>query len=417
MHIWRLALRWVPLLLLLVLALVWLFAGPVHAQNPASDLLGLVNSARLNQGLHPYVVNAGLTGAAQRHSDDMAATGQISHTGSDGSSSTQRILDAGYGAYEFGLVASENIYGGTGGAQFPFDEWMGQPGARANVLHQKYREVGIGVASDGQGRTFWTLSVGAQPNVLPVLINDGVTSVDTVSVTLRLVPENVVPDGRGTAMGQPVEYRASSSRQFPDAEWDSWAEKVSFVLNETPGEQTVYVQLRDAAGRTTISQASVTLTGEDVAVTPTEALETEMPGTPTATQTTTVTSTVTPQTSPTPTRTTPPTVTGTATPRPTPTASRTPQPTATATVTPVPTDAPTSTSPPTEIATSAPPTMPPQEVAVVVETPPWPVPSADELEEESDPLALASRLAPWALGLQIVALVLGVYVALRRPSD
>jgi hypothetical protein len=40
-----------------------------------------------------------------------------------------------------------------------------------------------------------------------------------------------------------------------------------------------------------------------------------------------------------------------------------------------------------------------------------------ESEDESDPLALASRLVPWAVGLQIIALILGVYVALRRPGE
>jgi hypothetical protein len=38
---------------------------------------------------------------------------------------------------------------------------------------------------------------------------------------------------------------------------------------------------------------------------------------------------------------------------------------------------------------------------------------AETKEETPD---WASRLAPWALGLQVVALGLGVYVALRRPE-
>jgi uncharacterized protein YkwD len=432
MRVQRLASMRALLFLLLALVVLGLVSDLVHAQNAAGDLLALINNARRNEGLQPYVVSARLNGAAQRHSDDMASTGRIDHTGSDGSSSTQRVLQAGYGAYEFGLVASENIYGGTGGPELPFNEWMGEPGARSNLLSEKYREVGIGVAGDAQGRTFWTLTVGAQPNVLPVLINDGATSVDTISVTLKLVPERIAPEGRGTAIGQPVEYRASTSRAFPDAEWSSWVEKVSFGLDDMPGEQTVYVQLRDADGRTIISQASVTLTGEDVTLTPTEAVGTETPATATATQTATATLTLTPRTSPTSTETATPTATETAAPSPTVAVSATPQPTlpveprdqtpsamasAAVTDTPVAPDIPTSTPPLPTTATSLPATISLPEVAVTARTPSWPEPGEEEAGVEADPLALASRLAPWALGLQIVALVLGVYVALRRPSE
>ncbi len=426
MHTRHCALLGIAGVVLLAVAFLWLGLGPVRAQNPAEELFGLINSARLDQGLHPYVVSDRLREAAQRHSDDMADSGQIGHTGSDGSSSTERILATGYGVYGFGLVASENIYVGTGGPELPFSEWLNQAGARSNLLHDKYREVGIGTANDDQGQTFWTITFGAQPNVLPVLINDGVTSADTVSVTLRLVPENVAPDGQGTAMGQPVDYRASISRQFLDAEWRLWAEEVSFELDEAPGEQTVYVQLRDAGDRTTISQAAVTLTGEDVTVTPSEVMTLEASGTPavartatvTPTQAVTSTLTLTPQTSPTPTGTTTATVTGTATPRPTPTASSTPAPTLPATGIPVPTDIPTRTAPPKETETKPPPTVSSREGTAASPTPLIVISEEEfESEDESDPLALASRLVPWAVGLQIIALILGVYVALRRPGE
>ncbi len=414
-------------LFLLALASLWLLCGPVRAQSPVDELLALINEARLSQGLYPYVISTELTLAAQRHSEDMAATGNIDHTGSDGSSSTQRVLEAGYGVYEFGLVASENIYGGTGGAEVPFSGWMDLPGARSNILHDKYREVGIGVANDAVGLTFWTLTVGARPNVLPVLVNEGAASVDTITVTLRLVPENAVPEGLGTAMGQPVAYRASLSSQFVGAEWETWAEQVTFVLDETPGRQTVYVQLRDAADRTAVSQTSVTLSDLDVTVTPTGAVETATPGTPAATLTISATPTPTPETLPTATG----TATATATPTPTgtrtpiPTVSATPSPTASATVTPPPTASATHTPAPTETATSTPsptepPTIPPAptgppEPAVPLPEPTQPI-SPEVDEDEAEPASLASRVAPWALGLQIVALVLGVYVALRRPN-
>ena len=412
-------------LLLLILALLRLSSGLTRAQDPAGELLSLVNNTRLTQGLYPYVTNRALTTAAQRHSDDMATTGQVSHTGSDGSSDTQRILEAGFGVYEFGPLVGENVHGGTGGSKVPFSAWMDQSGARSNLLHDEYREVGIGVASDTQGRSFWTLTVGAQPNVLPVLINDGAASVDTISVTLRLVPENAVPDGRGTGMGQPVEYRASTSPQFVGAVWRAWMEQVGFILHEQPGQQSVYVQLRDTAGRTSLSQASVIVSELEVTGTPAEPVETETSGTPTATLTATATLTRTPDISPTPATTTvSPTATATATPSPTPLPSATPQPTptetptVTVTDTPPPTDTPTSVPLPSATATVTRPatvTLLPEPIAAPP-TATKAIPTVADVKDESEPPALASRLVPWALGLQAVAVMLGVYVALRRPG-
>jgi uncharacterized protein YkwD len=402
----RLSLLVISLSLTVLAVALLSLAGPARAQDPAGELLALINTARLAQGLHPYTASVELNAAAQRHSDDMAETGQIGHTGSDGSSSTQRILDAGYGAYEFGLVASENVYGGTGGAEAPFNNWMSDTSARSNMLHEEYREVGIGVAGDGVGRTFWTLAVGARPNVLPVLINGGATSVETITVTLRLFPENVVPEGRGTAIGQPAEYRASTNSRFPAAAWAPWAAQVSFVLDETPGPQTVYVQLRDSAGRTIISQASVTLIGPEMTTTPTPTL---------TTATATATATRTPPSSP--------TSTATATPAPsasptiTPSASATPTASSAAT----PTSAPTSPPQPTAAATSLPletafasPTSRSPEPTAELSTVAPPLPTDYYAEEKTAPRPLEERLAPWAVGLQIVALALGVYIALRR---
>jgi len=424
----------IGILLLPALAFLGLVVGLVQAQNPVSDLLALINATRTGEGLHPYVVSAALSSAAQRHSEDMAASGQIDHTGSDGSSSTQRVLEAGYGVYEFGLVASENIYGGTGAAQTAFDEWLSQSGARSNLMSSKYREVGIGFANDVQGRVYWTLTVGAQPNVLPVLINDGVTRVDSITVTLRLLPENVVPEGLGTAMGQPQAYRASTDAQFVGAEWAPWAAIASFTLDETADPQTVYVQLRDGDGRTTVSQARVTLgepddtddvTGTIVAdgtVTPTvtSVPSTDPSGTPTVSPkpTQTVTATVTPMSSattkPTPSATqtpvtpTPTTEASTATASPQP--SHTPTPLPTITNSPVPPETATSTLRPSATALATP--LP---VGIAPTSIPPTLGGVGSDSEGASP-SLASRLAPWALGLQIVALGLGVYVALRRPG-
>ena len=62
----------------------------------ANDLLQRLNELRIQNGLKTVSLNSALTAAAQRHSQDMAKTGIVSHTGTDGSTPEQRMQAAGY---------------------------------------------------------------------------------------------------------------------------------------------------------------------------------------------------------------------------------------------------------------------------------------------------------------------------------
>ena len=103
---------------------------------------------RVTRGLVPYALNAKLSAAAQGQADDIAKSGKYSHSGSDGSTPTQRMQRAGYGAYSWGLRVGEN-YAAYQDAQQVMQFWMGSPPHRANILNQAYREFGIGVCSAG----------------------------------------------------------------------------------------------------------------------------------------------------------------------------------------------------------------------------------------------------------------------------
>ena len=175
-------------------------ALPASAQaDLAVELLTRINATRVAQGLPPYALSDKLTAAAQAHSKDMLSTGRVDRTGSDGSTPASRILAARYGQWSNGPVVDEAIYGGTGGAQGAFDWWMGTETDKARITSTSFREVGIGAATAPNGWIYWTLDLGAQPNVLPAFINNGVTSVDVMTVTLTLSSENVAPAGEGTA--------------------------------------------------------------------------------------------------------------------------------------------------------------------------------------------------------------------------
>lgn len=107
----------------------------------ATELANLINSARAEAGLSPLNVHAALTAAAQGHSIDMACHGLISHSGSDGSSPSQRVAAAGYAASR----SSEIIYG-SGYPQTAFDWWMNDQIHRDEILNPYVTDMGVGYA-------------------------------------------------------------------------------------------------------------------------------------------------------------------------------------------------------------------------------------------------------------------------------
>lgn len=313
---WLLSIR-ILLAAACVATLVGLPVLPAAAQaDPAVELLARINSARVAQGLPPYGLSDKLTAAAQAHSKDMLSTGRVDRTGSDGSTPTSRALAAGYGQWEGGPVVDEAIYGGTGGAQGAFDWWMGTETDKARITSGRFREVGIGAAAAPNGWIYWTLDLGAQPNVLPAFVNNGVTSVDVMTVAVTLTSEDAVPAGEGTTtIGRPVQIRVASDDSFTGADWQPWAAQIPFRLLPK-AQQKVYVLYRDAQGRTAPYSFNVTLTN--------------VPPTATFTPSPTLTRTPPPSITPLPSNTPRMTATSPPTRTPAPTVVRSPSATSTA---------------------------------------------------------------------------------------
>jgi uncharacterized protein YkwD len=125
---------------------------PVKVTGPAScnyatsssylnEIANLINTARVQAGLSQLSINPALAASAQGHSIDMACHGLISHTGSDGSSPSQRVAAAGYAASR----SSEIIYG-SGYPQTAFDWWMSDQVHRDEILNANVTEMGVGYA-------------------------------------------------------------------------------------------------------------------------------------------------------------------------------------------------------------------------------------------------------------------------------
>ena len=173
MQLWTRVLRAQPLSLALLplaaAALLPVTVAPVAvAQTPeiwvaqanetvAEELLRLVNVERRRVNARPLALSPQLTAAAQRHSQDMATSRRMSHTGSDGSTMRSRIDDT---QYRWSTIG-ENVAMGQPNAAAVMSAWMNSPGHRQNILNPAFTELGIGYAT-GAGRPYWT-QVFARP--------------------------------------------------------------------------------------------------------------------------------------------------------------------------------------------------------------------------------------------------------------
>jgi uncharacterized protein YkwD len=125
----------------------------------ASQMLGSVNAQRAAAGERPLLLCGRLMNQAQAHAADQAATGVMSHTGSDGSSLQDRAARSGYLAGANGWKIGENVAYGYSDVPKVMAAWMASPGHRANILDASFVHVGFGRAS-GTSALFWSQEFG-----------------------------------------------------------------------------------------------------------------------------------------------------------------------------------------------------------------------------------------------------------------
>ena len=127
---------------------------PVSAVNP---MVAMVNDQRAAAGIGPVAENSALDAAAVAHSDDQAAHQTMSHAGSDGSDSGQRITASGYTWWACG----ENVAAGQPDMASVMSAWMNSPGHRANILNANFVDIGFGQTRGANGAIYWTMDLAA----------------------------------------------------------------------------------------------------------------------------------------------------------------------------------------------------------------------------------------------------------------
>jgi uncharacterized protein YkwD len=121
-------------------------ATQVGTDYDSSDILIFTNKERSKKSLLPLSGNKTLDKIAKQRLDDLFDNQYFAHESPDGRSAPDLAKKAGY-AY---LLIGENLaLGSFDGDEGILDAWMDSPGHRANILNNKYRELGV---AKGVGR-------------------------------------------------------------------------------------------------------------------------------------------------------------------------------------------------------------------------------------------------------------------------
>jgi uncharacterized protein YkwD len=119
------------------------------------ELLAAHNRARAENDKPPLTLAPLLTDAALAHARDMAAHGEMSHEGSDGSTPSERVRRAGY-RY---LTTGENVAYGHKTIDAVMKDWMNSPHHRENILGD-FTEMGAARVNGPDGAPYWAVEFG-----------------------------------------------------------------------------------------------------------------------------------------------------------------------------------------------------------------------------------------------------------------
>jgi len=130
--------------------------SPAAVASAEREAFDLINKIRTDVGLEPLVWNDQVASLARMHSQDMAEQKYFSHRGSDGSMVDDRADKLGVGSWS---AIGENIAflrGYDEAVKSAVEKWMESPGHKKNILDQRWKETGMGVAILPDGTYYFT---------------------------------------------------------------------------------------------------------------------------------------------------------------------------------------------------------------------------------------------------------------------
>ena len=139
------------------------FYVPEVSSGPATDLetrlFALINQERVNAGLTPYVLDAGLTRIARTRSQQLVDQKYFAHKDPYGYSMYVELLaHFGYTSYAWaGENLAMNNYSVEEAPGVALRGLMNSPTHKANLLASDFYRVGIGEITDANGRHYFTM--------------------------------------------------------------------------------------------------------------------------------------------------------------------------------------------------------------------------------------------------------------------
>lgn len=109
----------------------------------ALGIVSATNKERKANGKKELTVNTKLTKSAQYKAEDMLTRQYFDHVGPNNETISVIISKEGY---EYIIIGENLAMGGFTSAEEIVTAWMNSPGHRANILNERYTEIGIGIA-------------------------------------------------------------------------------------------------------------------------------------------------------------------------------------------------------------------------------------------------------------------------------
>ena len=134
-----------------ILISIFLSTLSLGMENYQKIILKEVNIEREKNHLKPLKIDNRLNKIAVIKAKDMAREKKMSHTSKKFGVTFNLIKKEGISYTK----AAENIASGHKTPEFVTERWLKSKGHRKNILERDYRFIGIGKASDNEGKLYW----------------------------------------------------------------------------------------------------------------------------------------------------------------------------------------------------------------------------------------------------------------------
>ena len=180
------------------------------------EIIRLTNQSRVAGNLSPLQANVKLDLAASEKLNDMATKEYFAHVSPDGVNPWSWIKSS---QYQYS-VAGENLALGFFNARDTVQAWLESPSHRANILNNKYQEIGVAVKAveiNGQNgilvvQMFGTPIVQTVKTELPIKIQNTPLVTPT---QLAAVSPNVLLSGQARGESIVVQYASTDEAAMP----------------------------------------------------------------------------------------------------------------------------------------------------------------------------------------------------------